>query len=136
MSTLPVTSLPTTLASAELQPSLTYRVDFENKRISGMIDGIEAIKQTVYAILNTQRYEHLIYSFNYGSELPGLIGTDSLLLQSELKRRVAEALLQDERITAVTDFTFSFKEDRVLFSFRIYTIEGVLEVEKEVRGLG
>nr|WP_313785006.1 DUF2634 domain-containing protein [Paenibacillus larvae] len=38
------------------------------------MDGLEAIRQAVHKILHTERYEHLIYSPDYGSELTGLIG--------------------------------------------------------------
>ncbi len=53
----------------ENQPSLTYALDIENKRIRGKTDNIEAVKQAVYLILNTERYDCLIFSWNYGAEL-------------------------------------------------------------------
>ncbi|WP_217563076.1 DUF2634 domain-containing protein [Paenibacillus sp. GbtcB18] len=135
MSTLPDSSLPPSFGSPESQPSRTFRVDFASKRITGMIDGLEAIKQTVFNILSTERYEYLIHSFDYGSELAGLSGADPLMLQSELKRRVTEALTQDDRITGVSDFQFDFNDDVALISFRVYTIYGALDAQKEVRNL-
>ncbi|MGX4583374.1 DUF2634 domain-containing protein [Paenibacillus chitinolyticus] len=135
MSTLPDSSLPVTFGSPEPQPSRTFRIDFATKRIIGMTDGLEAIKQTVFNILSTERYEYLIHSFDYGSELAGLAGADPLMLQSELKRRVTEALTQDDRITGVSDFQFDFHDDEGLINFRVYTIYGVFDGEKEVRNL-
>src|SRR5690606_29056146 len=95
----------------EQQPSLTYGIDFEKGRIIGMIDGLEAVKQAVFLILRTERYRYLIYSTDYGSELEGLIGRDSLFVQSELKRRIREALMQDDRIEDVTNFNIHFNGD-------------------------
>jgi len=85
------------------QPSLTWKLDFENKRITQMIDGLEAVKQAAFVILETERFRYLIYSFNFGSELQGLIGKSPLLVRSEIQRLVREALLQDDRITDVRD---------------------------------
>ncbi|MFN1894300.1 DUF2634 domain-containing protein [Clostridioides difficile] len=33
----------------------------ENLEIDGICDDVEALKQTIFLILNTERYEHLIY---------------------------------------------------------------------------
>src|SRR5690606_18403676 len=101
----------------EQQPSLTFGIDFERGRIRGMIDELEAIKQAVFLILQTERYRYLIYSDDYGSELEGLIGRDPLFVQSEIKRRIREALMQDDRIEDVTNFRLQFNGDNVLVRF-------------------
>lgn len=108
----------------EQQTSRTYRIDWEKGRIVGFVDGLEAVKQAVYLILHTERYEHLIYSTDYGSELKGLIGKDQLFVQSEIKRRVREALMQDDRIEDVTNFDFQFNEDTVTVRFTVVTTFG------------
>lgn len=108
----------------EQQTSRTYRIDWEKGRIAGFVDGLEAVKQAVYLILHTERYEHLIYSTNYGSELKGLIGKDPLFVQSEIKRRIREALMQDDRIEDVTNFYFQFNEDAVTVRFTVVTTFG------------
>lgn len=116
----------------EQQPSLTYGIDFERGRIRGMIDEIEAVKQAVFLILQTERYRYLIYSADYGSELEGLIGRDQLFVQSELKRRIWEALMQDDRIEDVTNFRLQFNGDSVLVRFTVISIFGEIEAEQEV----
>ena len=116
----------------EQQPSLTYGIDFERGRIRGMIDELEAVKQAVFLILQTERYRYLIYSADYGSELEGLIGRDQLFVQSELKRRIREALMQDDRIEDVTNFRLQFNGDSVLVRFTVISIFGEIEVEQEV----
>ena len=116
----------------EQQPSLTYGIDFERGRIRGMIDEIEAVKQAVFLILQTERYRYLIYSADYGSELEGLIGRDQLFVRSELKRRIREALMQDDRIEDVTNFRLQFNGDSVLVRFTVISNFGEIEAEQEV----
>ena len=116
----------------EQQPSLTYGIDFERGRIRGMIDELEAVKQAVFLILQTERYRYLIYSADYGSELEGFIGRDQLFIQSELKRRIREALMQDDRIGDVTNFRLQFNRDSVLVRFTVISNFGEIEAEQEV----
>ena len=116
----------------EQQPSLTFGIDFEKGRIVGMIDGLEAVKQAVFLILQTERYRYLIYSADYGSELEGLIGRDPLFVQSEIKRRIREALMQDDRIEDVTNFNIRFNGDSALVRFTVVSVFGDFEAEQEV----
>ena len=83
--------------------SRTWRFDPDSGRIGGWIDGEEALRQAVLLRLLTPRYEHMIYSFGYGSELAGLIGKDGGYVQAAVPAMVEEALLRDERILAVRD---------------------------------
>lgn len=118
----------------EQQPSLTFGIDFERGRIKGMIDELEAVKQAVFLILQTERYRYLIFSPDYGSELEGLIGRNPLFVQSELKRRIREALMQDDRIEDVTNFSVRFDGDNALVRFTVVSVFGNFEVEQEVGG--
>lgn len=116
----------------ERQPSLTYGLDIEKGRIFGKVDGIEAVKQAIYKILSTERYWHLIYSWNYGAELTSLIGQPASYAVSELKRRVTEALLQDDRVTGIDAFSFTTEKGKAQASFTVGTIFGDVAIEKEV----
>ena len=51
---------------SEVAPSKNYRMDINREYINGYNDLIEGVKQTVFKILNTERYKHYIYSKNYG----------------------------------------------------------------------
>ena len=82
----------------EEEPSLTWKLDIENGRIRGLADGEDAVRQAVYCILNTERYETLIYSWDYGVEFVDLIGSPLNYAMTELARRAEEALTQDDRI--------------------------------------
>ena len=118
--------------SEEIEISRTYKLSTD--RIQGMIDGMEALKQAVYKLLNTEKYEYPIYSFSYGIEMEDLIGEEPAYVKVELKRRISECLLQDERITGVENFNFSVSGDRLLCSFDVISIFGTMNITKEVRG--
>lgn len=115
------------------QPSKTYKIDFEQKRIMGSVDGLESVKQSVKKILNTGRFEHLIYSDKYGSDIKTLIGKAPALVQSELKRRITEALVQDDRITEVSNFKFDPSGDSAAVSFVVTSVFGSFSQEQEVK---
>ncbi|WML35340.1 DUF2634 domain-containing protein [Clostridium sp. OS1-26] len=111
-----------------VQPTRTYKV--KDGRIAGFIDEIEALKQSIELILCIERYEYLIYSWNYGSELKGLIAKDKDIAESEFKRRVREALSQDDRIKDVDNFIFKYEKDSVLVEFTIFSIYGDFSMER------
>lgn len=113
-------------------PTNTYKLNTDSQAINGFVDGFEAMKQAIYLILNTERYEHLIYSWNYGIELQDLIGKDINYVLSELEIRIKEALLQDTRITNVDNFVFEALRNKVHIKFNVVTHYGMIEVEKVV----
>lgn len=114
---------------AEL-PAKTYKI--KNNKIVGFCDGKEALEQTIYFILSTERYNYLIYSNSYGSELNLISELDRDIAKSELKRRISEAILQDDRVNNVTNFEFSYEKDSVLIKFTVFSIYGDIKIEKEV----
>lgn len=115
------------------QPSYTHKIDLEKNGIFNYIDGIEAMKQAIYKIIFTERYQYPIYSWNYGIELEDLFGKPKSLVYSELKRRITEALLQDDRIKAVDDFVFGSKKGDVSVTFTASTIYGDIDFERTVK---
>lgn len=116
----------------EVQPSRTYKIDFERKRIVGYADGREAIEQAIYKALSTERYDHLIYSWNYGAEIGKLFGQPIPYVYSELKRLITEALTHDDRIDSVDTFHFSHNKNKVHVQLTAHTIAGPIEITKEV----
>ncbi len=114
------------------QPSKTFRLDMENRRITGTVDGLEAVRQAVYCILNTERFDWLIYSWNYGVELKGLFGKPIGLVKAKIKKRIKEALQQDDRIQSVDSFAFENRGRELYVKFIVHTTIGDIEAEKEV----
>lgn len=115
-----------------VQPGQTYQMDHKTKTINGIVDGLEAVKQTVYMILNTERYQYIIYSWNYGVELTDLFGQPTSYVCPELERRITEALIQDDRIESVDSFEFVVSKGKVTVSFVVHTNLGDILVEKAV----
>lgn len=116
----------------EQKPSKTFRLDLDRGIFSGMTDGLEAVRQTIACILNVNRYENLIYSWNYGTELNRLFGKPIPYVKSELKRVIREALMMDSRIREVSGFEFKTEGRNVLVSFHVKTMFGELDTQKEV----
>lgn len=121
--------------------SKTYLIDFDKKCIrlsfdeggsDGFIDELKAMEQAIFCILNTERYEQLIYSWEYGSELQDIIGMDEDIILPEIERRVTEALLEDSRILSVGDFDFERNKKEINCTFSVSTIYGDLEMKQEV----
>ena len=116
----------------EEQPSYTYKLDIDKGRIRGMTDEADAMLQAVYLILSVERYQYPIYSFNYGVELADLIGQPKDYVMSEAKRRITEALTQDDRIESVDGWAFETTKKSVIVTFVVHTIFGDIETTKEV----
>ena len=113
-------------------PSKTYYINRNTNRISGYIDDKDAIVQAIYLILSTERYESVIYNWYYGTEFDSLVGKNKDFVKSELKRRIAEAILEDDRILDVTDFDISFNKDVANVVFLVETNIGDININWEV----
>jgi len=108
------------------QPSLTYKLDIGQKRISSRIDGLDAIKQAVYKALATERYVYLIYSTDYGSEIrPNPI-------EIEMERWIKEAVLQDERIRSIDNFSMTRHAENIAVEFTVVSVAGEFVVSQGV----
>lgn len=114
------------------QTSNTYKVNLYKNNISGFCDELEAVKQTVYLILNIERYEYLIYDWDYGFEIKDLIGQESIIIQPEIQRRICDALKQDSRIVNVRDFIFENGSiGKLIVHFTVETIFGNYQSQNE-----
>ncbi|HHV09263.1 MAG TPA: DUF2634 domain-containing protein [Clostridiales bacterium] len=128
---IPNTSMDVTVSTTDtIETSKTYKII--SNTIQGYIDDNDALLQAIYKVLNTEKYEYPIYSFSYGIELENLIGQDKLYVQMELSRRIKECLLEDERITSVENFVFSFLKDSILCIFDVVSIYGKNTISKAV----
>ena len=116
----------------EQMTSYTYNINRNTNRISGYIDDKDAIIQAIYLILQTERYESMIYNWYYGVEFDGLIGKQRDYVTSELQRVIREALTEDDRIIEVSDFEITYTEDNALIVFLVETNIGDITVEWEV----
>ena len=116
----------------------TYEEDgqlknIEADRIKGYTDGLEAIQQAIYHILNTERYAYLIYDKNYGVELEQYIGKDINYIKTTIGSTLNEALTHDLRIYSVeVNSVEPSNRDYVLINFTAHTIYGDLVLEVNI----
>ena len=128
---IPVSSIPETLViSEEVETNRTYQL-FPDK-IQGYVDNAEALKQAIHKMLFTEKYQYPIYSFDYGIDFEDLIGKDTAYVTIELKRRITECLLEDERVLSVENFRFELNGDEIRCIFEVKSIYGNFTMTKEV----
>ena len=113
-------------------PTKNYKIVYEKDKVAGFTDNIEAMKQAIYLMLSVERYDFSIYSFNAGVEFKELIGKPVTYVASEVKRRIRECLLQDDRINEVDSFEVTIKKSSVIVKYVAHTIFGDLEEQQEV----
>lgn len=101
-------------------------------RIDGYVDGIDSIIQSIYLILSTERYQFIIYSWDYGVELIDLYGQPMSYVMAELPRRIREALVMDDRISNVTNFEFTVNKRALLVKFTVITTIGNISMSMGV----
>lgn len=117
----------------EEQPTYTYKMNLDTGSIRGYTDGLDAMKQAIFKILQTERYQYIMYSWNYGIETLDLYGEPISYVCPELERRITEALLWDERIESVDNFEFDLPQKGVVHvSFIAHTIFGDVQAERTV----
>lgn len=108
------------------RPTRTYRLNFSGKPSTGMITGVDAMRQAVFLALHTERFDYEIFSWNYGISLSPLMGENiSYYLQARLQQAIEESLLQDDRVLEVSDFVFERPKRGVLaVQFSVKTTQG------------
>ena len=117
----------------EQDPSLTFKLNEDTKRIETYIDDIEALKQWIYCLLRTKRNEYEIYSDEYGVELEALLGQDFEFACVEIEEEITDAISIDDRIESVEEFTFQkLGNNSLLVTFTVVSIFGNTEIETEV----
>lgn len=136
-------------------PSRTYRLDLEEGRILGMIDGQEAVRQAIHKALITPRWKCLIYDNQYGSELEAAVvqsmgRASNGYIEAVVPGFVRDALRPDTRVTLVYNFLFAFTPeekarhfpelfeavgddgDAVFIHFDADTIYGTVQIEEVI----
>lgn len=122
-----------TSESQELLPTKTYRIDWQNKRIIGTIDGREACMQFIHKLFKTDKYAFEIYDWYYGNEIYRLMGQPYDYVATRIPKVCIEALMVDDRIVDVRDFTCKRTSvDSITVSFTVDTVYGVIKYEKEM----
>ena len=114
------------------QPSLTWIADPVTNRLRGRGDGWEAVRQAVEVIVDVERFKWQIYTPNFGTDYDGLLGTEPGYAASEMRRRLEDAFLPDNRILGIKDYIYSFKGVDLSISFTARTVFGDVPGSMEV----
>lgn len=116
-----------------VQSSKTYKIDRFNGRIISKIDELESIKQAVFKILQTERFENVIYDANYGVEFNRFIGKPKDFVKSDIERTIKDALLADNRILSIENFNIiDDTKDNLKIEFKVNSIFGNIGIESVV----
>lgn len=111
------------------QPSLTYAMDSETKRIQGKIDGLAAVMQSVRKTLETERFAYVIYDDQYGVEMESLYNKSEDFVQSVLESRLQDAFLNDSRILGFDNFSINaINKDKITFNVNVNTTHGTFTI--------
>ena len=117
----------------EVLPTKTYKIDPVSKRIIGTVEGRDAVLQFIRKVLSTDKYAFEIYDWYYGTELIKLVGQPFDYVVARVPSIFREALLVDDRIKEVRDFTFRQPTmDSVIVSCVVDTVYGKINYEQEV----
>lgn len=115
----------------EVEAPREYEIDFTTGQLTGrIVEGLEAIKVWIYLALNVPRYRHVIYSWDYGSELDALIGqgyTQDHLI-TEVNRMLEDALLINENILSIDNLEVEQKNEKISISFTASTLYGEVDI--------
>ena len=122
MAVLPVDDLQMGTITEQTEPSLTWKIS--GNRITGEVDGWDAVRQAVEIILNTERFKWQIYAPSSGVEYVTLIGQNPGFVAIELQRRLRSALLMDSRITGISEYKYTINGDSLQVDFTVNTIFG------------
>ena len=80
-------------------PSKTYRV--VGNRIIGMVDGYDALEQSISHRLSTERFAYGIYGWAYGTMLQQYVGASLDYIRATIENTLQNSLMQDLRISSV-----------------------------------
>ncbi len=132
----PAFDMPELAEQQETEPAPKYGKSwlFDFKKGDFVVDGagrvVEADGHTAWVqwcvkTVLTQRFAHVIYSSDYGTELEEALKQPSRkAVEAELERAITEALLADPRTEMVRDFTFEWEGDIVKVSFTVVPVIG------------
>ncbi len=100
--------------------------------VQGRCDGLEALRQAVFLLLQTERGRWPVFSAAFGVDLLGLVGQPAAYVIPEAERRLREALLQDDRVLGVEEFRFARQGRSLVVSFLVRSVYGDLQAEVEI----
>lgn len=109
------------------QTGLTYYIDSNTGRITSMVNNADALVQSIYKALDTEKYGYDIYGWTYGLDMDPFVGQDLDYIQTNLPKYIEDCLLQDDRIISINNFNIQQQDiDSCLITFDIDSTEGYI----------
>lgn len=126
--------IETSNAEFSSYPNNEWRVDFETGEIDDPESSLAVIEQDIRFALETDRYKYPIMGANFGATFDDLIGTDYNYIQSEIVRRIRDALSIDDRIVSIGNFEFKqCAESDIIVSCVVATSLGDVAIQTTIR---
>lgn len=96
-----------------------------------IVEGNDAIKIWIYKALQTERFQYLAYSWEYGIELRPFIGKvmDVKQRYSEIKRIIIECLMVNPYVISTDNVNIEHEVDKVNIHIHLTTIYGEVNVD-------
>lgn len=120
------------LENEEQQNTQTFGITLPTNIIVSKIDGLDALRQSIYLKLSIEADQYIIYPYTYGIKLLDLFGMPSYYVVAVLPNRIKEALMDDDRITDISDFEFEVNKNKVYVKFVVHSIYGDTDIETAV----
>lgn len=117
--------------SQNFSEAAEYGIDFETGQLTGeIVTGIEAVKCWCYLALRTARYRHVAFSWDYGSEIEGLIGRSNKAsyIKAKAEEMVKDCLLENPHVRAIENFECWSDGDTITYTFIVDTDYGEAEL--------
>lgn len=109
------------------QTGLTYYIDSNTGRITSMVNNADALVQSIYKALDTEKYGYDIYGWTYGLDMDPFVGQDLDYIQTNLPKYIEDCLLQDDRIISINNFNIQQQDiDSCLITFDVDSTEGYI----------
>ena len=108
----------------ESEATKTFAIKISENIIGGTIDDLNALRQAIYLRLSIEADQHIIYPYTYGLQTLDLIGKPVYYVAAIIPDRIKTTLLDDSRITDVTDFEFETNKGKLMVKFVVHTIYG------------
>jgi len=117
------------LEEIETEPYPSYTPHLLPRNITGFVDGLQSIEQSLYNIWLTERYSHPIYGDDYGIELQQYIGQDFEYLAATIEETIRDAFTFDDRVDDIEILDVQLQgANSVLISVEVFTTEGDFEM--------
>lgn len=114
-------------------PIQEWLLNTDTQQLSESEQNLSAIAQDITFALSVERNRYPIMSSNFGVEFEDLLGKDESYVKANIKRRIQDAILIDDRVISVSNFGFKKIDSETLsVSFVVETIIGTIETTTNI----